>query len=104
MIVDLYRVHTPEEMKEQECGVCGRAFEVGSVNAIACTDEDRELIGEVCPECVEYLRARNPERFPDLSEAIQQYPEPIWESAEESARVYEKDPAAYREAEIESRL
>ena len=66
------------------CAVCAVAFEEPSVVALAHTDRRYEM-GVVCPECVEYLGTRNPERFPTMEvyrELLAMYPEPMYPSEE----------------------
>jgi hypothetical protein len=81
--VGFLRVLTPEEMGEQECGICRMPFRAGSVRAaIWRLDEG----GDACPTCVSYLHGRNPAHFPSLRallEATERYPEPIFSSLEE---------------------
>src|SRR5215217_1582607 len=69
MIIEMQRqwlaAETMRTDPEDVCGVCGRAFEEPSVVAVARTD-DRTDMGVACPECVEYLGRRNPEKFPTI--------------------------------------
>ena len=47
------------------CAVCGDDFELGSVFAVACTDNGGE-IGEVCPVCLDYPNRRKDDDNPTL--------------------------------------
>lgn len=86
MIIELQRAFTPEEMFEEECGICGVEHRRESVIAQAATD-GRTDMGGACPACVEMLGRRNPYRFPTLQEfeaAKRRYPEPMWKDEEEA--------------------
>jgi hypothetical protein len=94
LIIELRRAFSPEDLVEEECGICGLPFQVQSVMAVALTNERGELNVETnaCPACVEYLGRRNPDRFPtieEFEEDLKLYPEPIWSSAEEMDRADE---------------
>ncbi len=64
MIIQLQRALTPEELREEDCAICGLPFCVGSVVAYAMTDERGAVVDEraglsaACPKCVEYLGSR----------------------------------------------
>lgn len=101
MIIELQRAFSPEEMYEDDCGIRGERFRVGTVIAFALTEEERLDVGRACEACVEYLGARNPEKFPTIHEyerAVRRYPEPIWPSGEEAGRAEDEDTfdAAYK--------
>jgi hypothetical protein len=96
--VALKRAFTPEELGEQECGLCWVRFEAGGVSAQVVGYGD---LGRVCPACLEHLHGRNPERFPSLAqfeEARRRYPEPVYSSAEEVMRLEEADDPSVHEA------
>ena len=85
------------------CGMCGHAFEEPSVVAWATTDAPGEM-GLVCPECVEYLGRRNPEKFPTIEEydeLLAKYPEAMYpneqalEAAGEAAGFEDPSAVAY---------
>jgi hypothetical protein len=66
------------------CAVCGVEFGEPSVVAVATTDDHGEM-GVVCPECVEYLGKRNPEKFPiieEYRELLAKYPTAMYPSEE----------------------
>jgi len=94
MRIELQRAFSLEVMREEECGICGVAFRVESVIAVALTDENYG-VGWVCPECIRYLGERNPEASssPALAEyrsAVERYSEPMWPSLEEIGRAEEE--------------
>ena len=90
---------SPEEMGEEECGICGVPFHVESVIVEAVTAGERGVeIGPVCEECFVYLGERNPERFPSMDEymyARQIDAPPIFES--EEAVIRAQDEGTYAE-------
>lgn len=104
MIIELQRAHTPEDMREEKCGICGRPFELESILAQAATDCLLD-IGRACHECIELLGERYPERFPTIEEyreACRLYPEPIWPTIEEANRAW--DDGSWAEAQEASWL
>ena len=101
MFIDLERAFTPDEIGHEEtCGVCGVRFRTDSVTAGAVADNRMDM-GNVCPDCVEVLGRRNPERFPTIEvfeELCRRYPEPMFESHEEVSRLEEERDPAVNEA------
>lgn len=93
MIVDIQRAFTPDEMRDQECGLCRRDFRVESVIVTAMND-GRFEVGRVCPECIEYFGRANPEVFPSIEvyrALVERYPDPIWASDEEAGFMDDED-------------
>jgi hypothetical protein len=94
---------SPEELVEEECGICGVPFHVESVVVEAMTESPGERrgveIGPVCEECFVYLGERNPERFPSMDEymyARQIDAAPIFKS--EEAVIRAQDAGTFAEA------
>jgi hypothetical protein len=101
--VVLRRAQMPEELQEENCGICGVCFEVETVVAQIVGAKG----GSVCPPCVEYLHQRNPHAFPSTEEheaALRRFPMPIWSSVEEAARVAVEDEAVFWRAYDAGRL
>ena len=92
----LKRAFDPSEMGEEECGICGCRFEGESVLAHILEFD----LGTACPACLNHLSKRNPDKFPSLEEledAIQRYPEPVYTSAREVARLQQaEDPSVHK--------
>jgi len=106
LIIEFQRAFTPEEMYEDECGVCGLRFRCETVIVQASVAGwGSAEVGRVCRDCIEYLHNRNPERFPSIGEyevLLLRYPEPIWPSVEESARCEIEEPDVRSELEERS--
>jgi hypothetical protein len=85
MIIELYRAWTPRDLQEDTCGACGHRVPATSVRAFLHTDDRRDM-DAACPECIEYLGRRNPEKSPTIEvyrEMLQKYPRPMYASEEE---------------------
>ena len=68
MDIRLIRVTAADEFDEvQVCAICGDAFELGALLAMATTG-DRVELGPVCTLCVVYMAAHPSGRFSSLSE------------------------------------
>lgn len=108
MIIELERVHLPQEIgREEECGICAERlrFEVVVASVV---DEGRMDMGYACPECVAVLGSYKPEKFPTREEyeaAQARFSEagPIWSTTEEASAAWE-DGAAHVAALEESRI
>ncbi len=89
MQIELWRIHTPEELGQQAtCAICAGGFEMGVVDAVLITEENM-LVGSVCPTCVEFQSHHPSGRFP----TIEQYRwregawgTPLYASREEATR------------------
>ncbi|MDP9477233.1 MAG: hypothetical protein M3R38_16400 [Actinomycetota bacterium] len=97
MFIELQRAWVPENVREDECGVCGHEVAPTSVIALAASD-DRDDLGVACPSCVAYLGSRSPERSPTIEfyrEMLEKYPAPMYASEEELERAAEdfEDPS-----------
>ena len=95
MQIRLRRVLSPEELVEEQCGICGVPFRVESVAAEVTSGEASERgveMGHGCPECIRYLGERNPERFPSIEEyraAVECHTSPMFGSVDEVIGVEE---------------
>jgi hypothetical protein len=88
MIIALERTLAPEDMGAATCALCAEPFEQGVVYAYATTESGTEM-GEVCPECIEYLGGHPSGRFPtgeDCRRLAAEWRTPLFGSAEESDR------------------
>jgi hypothetical protein len=99
MIIELYRAWTPQDLTDDVCGACGHLVPAASVSAVLHTDDRRDM-DAACPECIEYLGLRNPEKSPTIEvyrEMLSKYPRPMYASEEELKRAAEaagyEDPA-----------
>ena len=91
MIVELQRAFSPEELYEDDCGICGERFRSETVIAMV-SDDSRMDLGRACPACVECLGRRGVSRFPTIEEyraALARYPEPMWATDQAAARAEE---------------
>jgi hypothetical protein len=65
--VSLRRVQTPEELGERGCDLCARPFRAQSVVIVADgVAGEWGSLATICPACLAYLAAANPERFPSV--------------------------------------
>lgn len=93
MLIELWRTEAQPPYSETVCAICGNGVELGTVYAVAASDQGQDL-GEMCPTCLDYLNRRkadpeNPDRgnwpardwptVADLEEARRRYPEPASE-------------------------
>ena len=78
--------------RELECALCAMPISTGSVDALAISDDQSDIFGPICWECLGFFSERNPERFPSVEryrELLEQYPEPLYPAtdAEKDAAV-----------------
>lgn len=99
MYIKLRIAFTPNEMEHETCGICGEAFEPGSVLAEGIADEGGG-IGALCRACIEALEDRNPEfvTVSELDQAQRDFPEPVFASEEEAERAELRRDGSYDEA------
>lgn len=72
--VFLSRALSPTTMGEEVvCGICGRGFVTGLVQAYRDTRTDSQ---HVCLDCARYLRSVNPAGFPDVEEKLREWTTP----------------------------
>ena len=89
MQIELQRTHTPDELGgAATCAICARAFERGVVLPTLVM-EGRELAGDVCPACVEFMAAHPSGRFPTMEQYRQleaAWGTPLYSSRKEAER------------------
>jgi hypothetical protein len=106
VLIELMRKAVATDARIDNCAICGNDFNLGSVHAMASTDEGY-VIGPMCPTCLGYLNERKEKgderassNWPGrgwpttdvLEEARRRYPEPMFDTADDLLAAA-KDPA-----------
>ncbi len=96
--IKLERALTPDDMREQPCGICGADFEPGAVLVKLVTVEENI---STCETCLAHLAHRaEDEPIPaDWNDvywryvaAVEKYPEPVFPSMEAALEFEDGDP------------